>query len=161
MIDFYSLLELSQLKAIHAALEPSIDSVYRMKCREYSIKFNTPLHIVVNELDPLFILQALYEEQYTPSIIEEEIEEILDRLYTIKDPTYSRMSKEETESLVDAVLNKEISRLSKKKSPTQETIQSEIKSAEVEKLNKPKSGGLNFSDLERLESKSENNTKGF
>jgi hypothetical protein len=153
--DFYSLIELQQLKAIALALEPNLDSIYRIKCRNYSQKFQTPLHLVY-ELDPVQVLRDLFEDQYPPSIVEEELEELMDRLYTMKDPSYSRMSAEETEELVDAVLNREIKRLSKKKPPTQETIKADIKAAEI-----PKSGGMNFADLEKLEAKAETNKAGF
>lgn len=156
MIDFYSLFELSQIKAISFAIDPTIESVWRIRCREYSQKFFTPLHVVMNELDPLMVLQALYEEKYNPSIVDEELEELLDILNKIKDPSYSRMSKEELEDLVDAVLNKEIVRASKKKNPTQETIQQEVKAADT-----PKSGSMSFGDLEKIDAKSETNKSGF
>lgn len=139
------------------ALEPSLESIWRIKCRQYSITYNTPLHVVTNELDPMFVLQALYEEQYSPSIVEEEYLELLDRLYTMRDPNYTRISPAETESLVDAVLNKELARAAKKKKPTQENIQAAIKEAEV----KPKSGGMNFESLEKLEADAESNKSGF
>jgi hypothetical protein len=159
-MDYYSLLEFSQLKAIHLALEPSIDSIFRIKCRDYSQRFHTPLHVVMNELDPMVVLEALYEEQYRPSIVEEELEELMDRLYLMKDPNYSRMTKEQTEDLVDAVLNREIERAKKKKAPTQQTILDEIKRADTKPQN-PKSGAMDFSQLEKLESKSEINKSGF
>lgn len=159
MIDYYDLLEISQIKAIHSALEPSAASIFRIKCRQYSERFHTPLHVVMNELDPILVLEALFEDQFPPSIIEEECEDILDRLYTIKDPSYRRMSKEETENLVDSVLNKEIARLTKsnKKAPTPQSIQEAVKEAQV----KPKSGGMTFGDLEKLETKAESNKAGF
>jgi len=160
-MDFYTALEISQLRAIHAALEPSAESIWRMKCRQYSEKFYTPLHVVMNQLDPMLVLQALYETQYPPSVIEEELDDILERLYSIKDPEYSAMSKEQVEDLVDAVMNKEIKRTSKVKAPTQQTITSEIKAAEVKKLTTPKSGGMDFGSLEKLEAASETNKAGF
>ena len=160
-MDLYTLCEIAQLRAIHSAIDPSSESIYRLKCRQYSIMFHTPLHIVLDELDPLQVLTALYEEQYHPSIVEEECEELLDKLYTMKDPTYSRMSKEETEALVDAVINKEIERAKKKKRPTQETIQKDIKVAETTLPQKPKSGSMSFGSLEKLEAQSEANKAGF
>jgi hypothetical protein len=155
--DFYSLFELSQIKAIQSALDPSLDSIWRMRCRDYSVKFHTPLHTVINDLDPIFVLQQLNEDRYHPSVVEEELEELLETIYKIKDPTHSKMSDQETEDLVDAVLNREIQRLAKKKAPTQETIKAEIKQAE----SKPKSGGMTFGDLEKMESKAEVNKAGF
>ena len=160
-MDFYSLFELGQLKAIHSALEPSVESIWRIKCRDYSQQFHTPLHVVMNELDPVMVLQALYETQYPPSIVNEELEELMDTLQKMKDPTYSRMTHQQTEDLVDAVLNKEIARAAKKKSPTQQEITSEIKADEIKKLTTPKKGGMDFSQLENLESKAESNKAGF
>ena len=154
-VDFYSLFEIAQIRAINSAIVPTLDSIWRIRCRAYSEQFHTPLHVVMYELDPMFVMQQLYESQYTPGLVDEELEEMLDVLNKIKDPEYSRMSAQETEDLVDAVLNKEISRLAKKKAPTQENIKQEIKAAEA----KPKSGGMDFAELEKLESKE--NTSGF
>ena len=153
-MDFYTLLELSQLRAIEAAINPSSDSIFRIKARQYSVTYHTPLSEVM-QMDPLTVMQALEEEKYNISTFEEDPEGLLDQLYKIKDPNYSKMSKEDTENLVDAVLNKELKRLSKKKAPTQETIQAEIKASEV----KPKSGSMTFGDLEKIDSQTEN--KGF
>ena len=151
-MDFYTLLEVSQLKAIECALKPSADSIFRIKARQYSVTYHTPLHEVM-KLDPLLVLQALDEERYSPGSVDDDLDGILEQLYKIKDPTYDRMSKEDLESLVDTVLNKEIKRLSKKKRPTEETIQEEIKKAK----NKPKSGSMTFTDLEKIDSQSEPN----
>lgn len=154
----YDIFELAQLRAIHSAIEPTSDSIWRMKCRDYSVRFHTPLHVVMNELDPLMVLQALYEDQFHPSIVDEELQELLDKLYVIKDPEYSRMSKEETEELVDSVLNKELERASRKKRITQQTIEKEIKEAEVIK---PKQGSMSFGDLEKIDEEAEANKSGF
>lgn len=155
-MNFYDLLELSQLRAIHAAIEPTLDSVWRMKLRQYSREYHTPLHIC-EELDPMKILQALNEDKYHPSIVDEELEQLLETLHKMKDPTWSSISKEELEDLVDAVINKELSRASKKKPPTPATIQQDIKAAEL----KPKSGGMNFDDLQKIDSESESGKSGF
>ena len=157
-MNFYDLFDIAQLRAINAAISPTVDSIFRIKCREYSERFHTPLHIVMNELDPLFVLQSLYEDKYHPSIVNEELEELMDTLYLTKDPSYTRMSSEDTEAMVDMVLNKEIARLAKKKRPTQETIQEEIVTA---KAKAPRSGSMQFKDLEKLESDAETNKSGF
>ena len=120
--------------------------------------FHTPLHMV-DDLDPMYVLQALSESKYPPSIVDEELEELLETLYKMKDPTYSRMSAQETEDLVDAVINKEIKRTSQKKAPTQDTIHAAIQTAAIKAT--PKSGGMSFTDLENLETKSEANKAGF
>lgn len=156
-MDLFTLLELSQLRAINTALKPSVESIWRSYCRSYSAQFHTPLHVVMNELDPVHVLQALDEAKFTPGNVEEDLEGIVEKLQTIKDPDYAHMSKQDVEDMVDAVMNKEIARLSKKKRPTQETIQQEVRAAE----SKPKSGSMNFQDLERMESQVEANKSGF
>ena len=162
MFDFYSLFELAEIKAINAALQPTLESVYRTRCREYSTLFHTPLHVVMNDLDPQMVLLALNEERFTPRIAEEEIDELMEILYKIKDPKYTRLSKEDLEEMVDAVLNRELARAEKKKkkAPTQQEIASDIKAADS-KPKTPKSGGMNFGSLEKLEADSEANGPGF
>lgn len=137
-MDFYKILEYCELKAIQSAVSPTTDSIWRLQCRKYSKEYFTPLHEVV-KLDPLFVLQALYEEKYRPNEIESELEGILENLYTIQDPNYTKISNEDMEELVDQVLNKEIKRLSKKK-PTQDNIIAEV----IEAESKPKQGSMNF-----------------
>lgn len=133
-----------------------MDSIWRIKCREYSIKFHTPLHVVINDLDPMHVLESLYEDQYHPSIVDEELEELLEKLEKIRDPSYNRMSREEVEALVDSVLQKEIDRKAKKKAPTQQQVEREASIPTP-----PKSGSMDFGSLERLESASETNKAGF
>lgn len=157
-MDFYDLINLAQIKAIHAAIEPSLESIWRIRCREYSKAFHTPLHVVMHELDPMMVLQTLNEEKYHPSIVEQELEGLLETLQKIKDPTYSKMDPQMLEDMVDMVMNREIARLAKKKPPTPETIQAAIKTAEVKT---PKSGGLDFSSLAKMEEKAETNRAGF
>lgn len=161
MFDFYSLLELAEIRAINSALLPSAESMYRSRCRQYSIMFHTPLH-VVQELDPLFVLQSLQEEKYTYKSVHEDIEGVLELLYTIKDPSYTSMSKEETENLVDAVLNKELERAARKKSVMEETYAKPAEQKPKPKpVPKPKSGSMSFGDLERSESDSESGKGNF
>lgn len=110
---FDEFLEFHQIKAVYSALNPGFESVWRAKCREYSIKFHTPLHLV-HTMDPEFIVQNLYEDEYNKKHVNNNLDEILDQLRRIKDPTYEPLPQQEIEDLVDAVLNKEIKRNSKK-----------------------------------------------
>lgn len=119
-----------------------MDLIWRMKLREYSERFHTPLHEVM-DLDPMFVLQHLYEARLTPSMVEEELEDILEEMKKIKDPEYVKISAAELEDFVDQVINKEIKRLGTKKAPTPETIETEVKQAET----RPKSGSMDFKDL--------------
>lgn len=159
-MDLSDLVEYSRIKAIQAAIEPTLDSIYRMKCREYSDRFKTPLHIVINELDPLFIFQHLYEDQFSYSVVDEDLEGLLDILHKIKDPEYSRMSKQETEDLVDAVMNREWKRHEQKKKTQQKEEPTKV-DPRIKTFSSPKSGGMDFKKLEELEAKAETNKAGF
>lgn len=156
---FLELIEQAELLALHAAISPSIESIYRLKCRQYSVMFHTPLDRVM-ELDPAFVLQALYEDRFSASAVDEELEELLDRLYTIQDPTYSRISQAETEDLVDSVLQKEMKRLGKNK-PSEKTLLAKNTSEKETKTTNPKSGGLSFESLEKADEAIEGNSNGF
>ena len=153
-MDFYTLLEHSQLLAISSAINPTVESIYRIKCREYSVQFNTPLHVVY-DLDPCLVLQALFEDQYHPSIVEEELEELLEKLYKIQDPSYSKVSNEELEDLVDSVINFENKRKKNKNTQLKEDIQKTLlKKNTFEKVKKPttpKSGGMSFENIDNDE----------
>ena len=159
MSDLLSLLELSQIKAIGNAIDPTLESIWQLKCREYSKTFHTPLHVVL-DLDPELVLDSLYAEKYGLGIEDSEIEDLLEILYKIKDPTYSKISREEMEAMVDMVINKETARLKKQK--VVETSLPGDKPIEINPV-KPqvKSGGMNFADLEKQEAGQELNGEGF
>lgn len=149
-LSLFDLIDIAQINAIQDAVNPTQESLYRLKCRDYSTIFHTPLHMV-HTLDPLFVLKELYSHQYRLGEVDNELEDLLDILYKIQDPTYNRLSKEDTEELVDAALNKELKRLGKKK-PENKVDTKNTSEKKKLKVDKPKSGGLNFSDLEKKES---------
>lgn len=159
MLDFYVLLELAELRAIHAALSPDANFAYRARCRQYSTLFHTPLHVVY-DLDPLFVFQSLQEEKYTYRETHDDLEGILELLYRIRDPQYVTVSQQDTEDLVDAVLNKEIERAARKKTPIQETYSSLPEQKPAPKA-KPKSGSMSFGDLEKADEKTESRKGNF
>ena len=110
------------------------------------------------------VLQALNEEKYTPRIADEELEEFTEILYKIKDPKYSRISKQDLEDMVDSVMNREIARAEKKKkaNPAPKKPISRKDFVEIPKTPlTPKSGGMNFGNLEKIDSDSEANGPGF
>ncbi len=160
-MKYYDLIEHAELLAIEAAIAPSPESIYRMKCRQYSVQFHTPLNQVM-ELDPMFVLQAIFEERYHPSIVEEELEELLERLRKIEDPSYVRMTQQETEDLVDAVLNHELKRKGKSKDkPLEKTLLEKNTSEEIKKPIPQKSGSMSFEDLSKSDEMEESGKSGF
>ena len=132
---------------------PSPESIWRFRLRQYSQKFFTPLH-EAEKLDPLYIMQALYEDQYNLGVAREELEDLIEILQKIKDPSYSKMSEQDMEDMVDAVINRELARAAKKKPPTLEAIAEATKVAAAkpkDNPNPPKSGSINFGSLQKLE----------
>jgi hypothetical protein len=113
------------------------------------------------DLEPTLILTALFESEYHPSTAGEDAEELLETLYEIQDPNYQKVDPQETEDLVDMVMNRELARMEKKKALTQQTIVEEIVKEEAKKAHKPKSGKMDFSSLEKMESREEEGTAGF
>jgi predicted metal-dependent hydrolase len=111
----------------------------------------------------MLVLQALYEDKYHPSIVEEELEELLEKLRKIEDPTYTKMSDQEVEDLVDQVINHENKRKSRKetKAPTQKTLLVKNTSEIVDLPSPPKSGGMSFTDLEKADEANESGKGGF
>ncbi len=160
-MDFYQLFQLSQIKAIGLAIEPTLESIYMARCREYSIRFHTPLDHVVNNLDAEFVLDALNQDFYNISEVREDLEGTLDILYKIKDPNYRRDTPEETEAMVDNALNYLLARQNRKKRPTEESIQADIRAAEKKPTANPKSGKMSFGDLEKMDALTETNKAGF
>lgn len=163
-MNFLDLIQHAELLAISVAISPTEESIYNIRCREYSDRFSTPLHLVY-DLDPLFVIRNLFEDRFRPSEIQEEIPELLEKLYQIKDPTYTSMSKQDTEDMVDNVLNREIRRLAKKKDPWTGEVQkpSVVKNTSGEEVKEPpkKSGGVSFESLEQIDEAGEANKGGF
>jgi len=87
-MDFDDLLQYCQAEAIANKLLPTQESVWRKICMEYSHRFHTPLHQVL-ELDPEFVISVYYEDQLKTWDVEERIDDILDIIYSIEDPDYN------------------------------------------------------------------------
>jgi len=98
-------------------------------------------------------------------LIHDEMEDLLDKLYTMQDPTYSRMNKQDLEDMVDAVMNKEIKRLAKTKDPITGELKNPLlakKTSDKEvKPIPPKGGSMSFESLEMSDEAAEGNKGGF
>jgi hypothetical protein len=144
------IIECCQVEAIANKLDPTNAVRWQRFCRDYSKVFNTPYHQVL-QMDPEFVILAVYEEQLDNVDVEEKMEELMDRVLSIEDPDYEktkeqdilefmRMSEEEEEERIKA--GKPVFQKKKKSIPKKE-----------EKLpeNLPTSGGINLSYLEKLD----------
>lgn len=147
-MDFYGLLEHIQVKSILLALSPKDHYVWRKMCREYSERFHTPLDRV-HDLDPEFVLTNLFEEEFSTNNVKKNLDEILDRLYRLRDPNYEAVSSADLEDLVDLVLNKEMKR------------KGEVRNDPKPEEPKPTEGGMSFSGLDRMDEIAERGKSGF
>ena len=148
-MNLFELSDLAELRAIDSKLNRTEDSIWRYYERQYSEKFHTPLH-QVSELEPLFILQALFESQFDSLSLSEdgELNSLLDRLYSIQDPNYdAEAEKAELEFNKKAEEEEEerLAKLAAKKKKKQKNA-SEKKSP-IDKKN----GGIDLSYLASLQ----------
>lgn len=151
-MNIFELSDLAELRAIESKFNRTEDSMWRDIERQYSIKFYTPLH-QVSELDPLFILQALFESKYDSLSLSEDadLNSLLDRLYTIQDPSYdieAEKAELEYNKLAEKEEEERIAKLAakKKKKEATQKITSEKKSP-IDPVN----GGVDLSYLASLQ----------
>lgn len=156
-MDFSDLLDYTQAQAIVNTLENTELAVWRRKCRTYSQKFSTSLHLCLNGTIPAEeILLAVFEDQLESFEEEKDLDNLLDTIYSMEDPDYERQKKEDLEEFIEKAEKEEDERLAAGRPihkglkgeatiPTQE-IPGEQKPKEL-----PKSGGINLSYLEREE----------
>lgn len=156
---FKELLDYCQAQAITNVLENTELSVFRSICRQYSAKFNTPLHLCLDGTIPLEdIMLAVFEDQLDSFDEEKDLENILDIIYGMEDPEYAKQKKEELEEFIEKAEMEEHERVASGKPihramkdetsiPSEKTV---LKKTAPKEL--PKSGGINLSYLEREES---------
>lgn len=98
MISLKEILEYCQVEALANRFSPTDISVWRSMCRSYSMKFNTPLHLVL-EMDVEHVVLNLYENQAEDLDIEDyqKLEHIMDVVRGIEDPNYEATKKAEQE----------------------------------------------------------------
>lgn len=155
-MEFEELLESAQADAILSFLQSDEVSVWRAICRSYSKKFSTPLHLCLDGTIPMEdILLAEYEDQLEKFKKDEDLEVLLDKIYTLIDPEYEGEKRVELDDFIKKAEREEEERLrlgkpihkSLKNEPTLKTLpeKSEVKE------NKPTEGFIDLSYLEREE----------
>lgn len=102
-IHISDIIELCQVEAIADKLLPTSASRWRKLCREYSSMFHTPYKDVL-EMDPEFVILSVYEKELDDIDINDKLEDLMERVYTIEDPDYE-VAKEK--DLVDFIKDAE------------------------------------------------------
>ena len=113
-MTFNELLEYCQSEALANKLNPTNESIWRQLCRKYSKMFFTPLKDV-EQLEPMHVVLSVYEEQFSDLDVDENLEEIMDLLYSLQDPEYEREKKSDLKDFIRRALVEEEDRLAKGK----------------------------------------------
>lgn len=161
--DFKALADYCQAQALSDKLRPGDEAVWRQFCRKYSRIFHTPLH-VVELLDPAKVILAIYEDQLEEVDVDENMEAILDLIYSLEDPDYFKEKRDDLKQFIkDAEKEEEIRQEIGK--PIHRLLAEEdsvsLKKSTPEKapapLNKnlPQGGGINLAYLEKEENNSD------
>lgn len=155
-MDFKELLETAQADAILGKLSPDELTVWRSICRSYSKKFSTPLHLCLDGTIPAEdILLAEYEDQLEKLDLDEGLEGLLDKIYTLLDPEYEGEKKVELDDFIAKAEKEEEERIRKGKPihrsmKNESTLKTLPENAEVME-NKPTGGSIDLSYLEKEE----------
>lgn len=153
MLDFKDLMDFCQAEALSNAIEPSLEFIWRHFCRDYSIKFSTPLHEVL-KMDAVHVLTNVYEQQLSDDhrSLEERLPGYMDRIYALEDPDYADKQSEELKEFIEDAIVEEEERI-KTGRPIHKALKNETSLSNLEpvKPTLPASGGIDLSYLEREE----------
>lgn len=151
-MDFKDLADFCQAQAVANKLHPTDESVWRKFCREYSNIFNTPLHIV-KAMEPVDVVLELYEYQLDDISLDDNMETILDVIYSLEDPEYAKYKRDELKSFMKEAEEEEEQRqragrpIHKAMLDDDVSIKNSIpKEAPISEPIKPRSGGIKFTD---------------
>lgn len=157
--DFKALADYCQAQALSDKLRPGDEAVWRQFCRKYSRTFYTPLH-VVELMDPVKVLLAVYEDQLENVDVDDNMEAILDIIYSLEDPDYAKEKRDDLKQFIkDAEAEEEYRKEAGK--PIHKLL-AEEDSVSLKKStpkntpvppnkNLPQGGGINLSYLEKEE----------
>lgn len=152
-LEFKELLDYCQVEAINNKAGPTEDSVWRSIARTYSKLFNTPLHVVLNDLVPEEVILNVYEYQLDNLDINkfENLQELYEIVCKIEDPNYETKVEEELDEFVEQAEREEEERVKYGKSipgVSKKTLLGK-KEPETEKL--PTQGSINLEYLAKLD----------
>lgn len=145
LIDLKDLLEFCQAQALANKLYPDDEALWRSICRDYSKTFSTPYHEVL-DMPPELVMLAYYESQYDDVDVEENVDKMLDIIYGLEDPEYSKQKKAEIDTFIEQAEEEERARLKAKK-PIHPAMKAE--STLIPETSGPSQGSIDLSYLEK------------
>lgn len=139
---FTELIEYCRATAIKNTLNPSEETLYRSICRAYSKSFYVPLPQVF-KMDMEEVIQTILDDRYESMDVIDNIEVLLDQIYTLEDPSYKRQQNDDFEAFAQAADAKEQKRINKNNSLEKTVVKNETGDLE----NKPTGGSVDFSNV--------------
>lgn len=146
-----NIIETTKSIAISNKLNSTEISIYNYICREYSKTFHTPLKEVF-KLDPEFVCLHFYEERMSELDKNENIEDLIDLINSLKDPNYDIEKERKMREELFKIEKEEEERVRQHR-PVHESLESQ-KTHQIDNFsasNKPKSGGINMDLISQLE----------
>jgi hypothetical protein len=107
---FQELLAYCKAKALEEMFNPTEETVWKSITRSYSEKFHVPLP-EVRKMDPEAVLSEIFEAKYEDIDPIEEVENLLEEIYTMESPDYQKEQRKEMDSFIKNVEEREKKRL--------------------------------------------------
>jgi hypothetical protein len=156
-LHIVDVIEFCQVEAIANKISPNAASRWRNFCRIYSKAFSTK-YTEVLEMDPEFVITAVFELELDSVDVTDKMEELMDRVYSIEDPNYEAAKEHDLQEFIDQALEEEEERLKKGKPifiPRKRKQEVKVEKKPEEKPKElPKEGYLNLSYLAKEEEES-------
>lgn len=143
---FSELLEYCKATAIKNTLLPSDETLYKSICRAYSKTFHVPLPQVF-KMDVEEVIQTIMDDKYESMDVIENIEVLLDQIYTLEDPSYKKQQTDDFEAFASAADEREQKRINKNNGIEKSLVESKNNEPE----NKPTGGSVDFSNIREEE----------
>lgn len=148
-MNFRDIVEVAWAEAFASKLDGDEAAMYRGICRIYSKTFHTPLHVVENELDPLYVVRSVYEDQLDSSKLDdvETVQKMLEMIYSLEDPNYEVEQEGDLKEFMEEAEQEESERV---KSGTKlfKHLSAKKKESTEPAKELPKSGGINLAYLD-------------
>lgn len=154
ILSLRELVELCRAEAISCKLSHTEASAWRSYCREYSKMFHTPYHLVL-DMEPEFVVLAVCEDNLDDINVEENLENLMNRIYTIEDPSYEASQEQELQDWIKDAENEEKDRVSEGRPVHSKKKKTVPKKPVEEKKEARKEGYLDLSYLEKQDNESE------
>lgn len=150
MIPLNDIIDFCRAEALAGKLFPSEVSDWRWFCREYSKTFHTPLHVVMNEMDPEHVILCVLEEGLDNRrlSVRADFDKIVEELRRLEDPDYDANRLKEIEDWSEGIEEWEDHRVATG-APLPKKGKNNAPPQTPTKTQMPKEGGINLAYLSK------------